>query len=86
MKKITITKDELKRNELLFMIEKAKLFFNSNKQKLKTILIVFIILIPTSLFINNNIQKKNEKMNNDYTKEFYEYISAISNQCQIMIA
>jgi len=75
--KIRITKEDLKRNDLLDIIYRIKDFFSENKQQLKPYLIIGGVVIVAVIIFVTSINRKKADANDIYTEALYEYSNKI---------
>lgn len=75
--KIHITKEELKRNDLLDIIYRVKDYFTVNKEKVKPYLIGGAVVILAVIIFVTSINRKKADANSIYTDALYEYSNKI---------
>jgi len=75
MEKIKITKQELKKNDLLEALSKIKNYFISNKQRIKPYIIGACVIIVVAVLLTTAIRKKKNEANEIYTGALYKYAS-----------
>ncbi|HON56238.1 MAG TPA: tetratricopeptide repeat protein [bacterium] len=75
--KIKITREDLKRNELIEFFKRIKTYFQEKNEKLKPIIIGGLVAAIIVVIVWISIKKKIEEANERYTNALYKYTNSI---------